>query len=105
MEEMGDRCEKVARQIRHRVAGEAIKDRIVSLHDPDARPIRKGKLGKLTEFGFVSQLAEVTENIKAGSRLLDRLLQQLARLGRELEHLLLGLARAPADRPGNSPQL
>jgi IS5 family transposase len=57
LEEMADRCEKVARQIKQRVAGEPIKDRIVSLHDPDARPIRKGKLGKPNEFGFVSQLA------------------------------------------------
>jgi transposase, IS5 family len=62
LEEMADRCEKVARQIRRRVAGEPIKDRIVSLFDPDARPIRKGKLGKPNELGFVSQLAEVTEN-------------------------------------------
>ena len=46
LEEMADRCEKVAAQIRQRVKGEPIKDRIVSLHDPDARPIRKGKLGK-----------------------------------------------------------
>ena len=46
LEEMADRCEKVARQIRQRVAGEPIKDRLVSLFDPDARPIRKGKLGK-----------------------------------------------------------
>jgi transposase, IS5 family len=46
LEEMADRCEKVARQIDKRVAGEPIKDRIVSLADPDARPIRKGKLGK-----------------------------------------------------------
>ena len=46
LEEMADRCEKVARQIRQRVKGEPIKDRIVSLFDPDARPIRKGKLGK-----------------------------------------------------------
>ena len=46
LEEMANRCEKVARQIRQRVAGEPIKNRIVSLHDPDARPIRKGKLGK-----------------------------------------------------------
>ena len=68
MEEMADRCEKVARQIRQRVADEPIKDRIVSLFDPDARPIRKGKLGKPTEFGFVSQLAEVTENTKPGAR-------------------------------------
>ena len=68
IQEMADRCEKVVRQIRQRVQGEPIKDRIVSLHDPDARPIRKGKLGKPTEFGFVSQLAEVTENTKPGAR-------------------------------------
>jgi len=48
LEEMADRCEKVADQIRQRVKGEPIKDRIVSLADPDARPIRKGKLGKPT---------------------------------------------------------
>jgi transposase, IS5 family len=51
MQDWADRCEKVARQIRQRVAGEKITDRIVSLHDPDARPIRKGKLGKPTESG------------------------------------------------------
>ncbi len=68
LEEMADRCEKVAGQIRKRVAGEPIKDRIVSLFDADARPIRKGKLGKKTEFGFVSQLAEVTEHTKRGAR-------------------------------------
>jgi IS5 family transposase len=68
LEEMADRCEKVAGQIKQRVAGEPIKDRIVSLHDPDARPIRKGKLGKKTEFGFVSQLAEVTEHTQRGAR-------------------------------------
>jgi transposase, IS5 family len=46
LEELADRCEKVVRQIKQRVAGEPIKDRIISLSDPDARPIRKGKLGK-----------------------------------------------------------
>jgi transposase, IS5 family len=68
LEEMADRCEKVAVQIRQRVAGKPIKDRIVSLHDPDARPIRKGKLGKKTEFGFVTQLTEVTEHTRRGAR-------------------------------------
>jgi transposase, IS5 family len=68
LEEMANRCEKVARQIKRRVAGEPIKDRIVSLYDPDARPIRKGKLGKPNEFGFVSQLAEVTEHTQRGAR-------------------------------------
>ena len=68
LEELTDRCEKVARQVRQRIAGEKITDRIVSLTDPDARPIRKGKIGKPTEFGYVSQLAEMTEHTKTGAR-------------------------------------
>jgi IS5 family transposase len=68
LEELADRCEKVASQIKQRVAREPIKDRIISLSDPDARPIRKGKLGKPNEFGYVSQLTEVTESTKRGAR-------------------------------------
>jgi IS5 family transposase len=68
LEELTDRCEKVASQIRQRIAGEKITDRIVPLTDPDARPIRKGKIGKQTEFGYVSQLAEVTEHTGRGAR-------------------------------------
>ena len=68
LEELADRCEKVASQIKQRVAGEPIKDRLVSLCDRDARPIRKGKLGKPNEFGYVNQLCEVTENTKRGAR-------------------------------------
>jgi len=61
-------AEKVARQIRQRLAGEKITDRLVSLADPDARPIRKGKLRQPTEFGYVVQLAEVCENTRRGAR-------------------------------------
>jgi transposase, IS5 family len=87
LEQWADRCEKVARQIRQRVAGEPIKDRIVSLFDPDARPIRKGKLGTPNEFGFVSQLAEVTENTKPGARGL--ILPASTELGNPAEDTLL----------------
>jgi IS5 family transposase len=69
-EEMTDRAQRVATQIKQRLAGEPIPDRLVSMFDPDARPIRKGKLGKPNEFGYVTQLAEVTENpgaARAGS--------------------------------------
>jgi hypothetical protein len=38
----------VAEQIDRRVRGVRITDRLVSIADPDARPIRKGKLGKPT---------------------------------------------------------
>jgi len=45
-----------------RLAGEPISDRLVSLHDTDARPICKGKLSKRTEFGYVHQAYEITQN-------------------------------------------
>ena len=61
LEGLADRCEKIAVQIKHRVTGEPIADRLISLSDPDARPIRKGKLGKPNEFGYVTQLAVVTQ--------------------------------------------
>ena len=32
--------------------------RLVSLHEPDARPIRKGRLGKPIEFGFKAQVMD-----------------------------------------------
>ena len=68
METLAERGEKVVEQIRKRLAGEPISDRLISLFDPDARPIRKGKLGRPTEFGYVEQLAEVTPNTKPGTR-------------------------------------
>ncbi len=58
----------MTRQIRQRVAGEKITDRLVSMADPDARPIRKGKLRAPTEFGYVFQLCEITESTRRGAR-------------------------------------
>jgi transposase, IS5 family len=102
LEEMADRCEKVASQIRQRVAGKPIKDRLVSLFDPDARPIRKGKLGKPNEFGYVSQLAEVTENTKPGARGL--ILPASTMLGNPAEETLLPGTVAELRRLGIAPR-
>jgi IS5 family transposase len=46
------RGSRIVAQGRRRVAGERIESatRLVSLHDPDARPIVKGRLGKPVEF-------------------------------------------------------
>src|SRR5579863_5102189 len=46
LEQLADRCQRVADQVDRRVRGLKIPDRLVSIADPDARPIRKGKLGK-----------------------------------------------------------
>ena len=46
-------------QTRQRLRGDrVIPDRLVSLSDPDARPIRKGKPGRPTEFGYTVLLGE-----------------------------------------------
>jgi transposase, IS5 family len=68
LEALADRCQRVATQIQQRQRGEPISDRLVSLADPDARPIRKGKLGNPNQFGYVAQLAEVTANTRRGAR-------------------------------------
>ena len=102
IEELADRCEKVARQIKQRVAGEPIKERLVSLADPDARPIRKGKLGKPNEFGYVTQLAEVTENTKRGARGL--IVPSATAIGNPGEDSLLPHTVAELKRLGISPR-
>jgi transposase, IS5 family len=102
LEELADRCEKVSRQITQRVAGESIKDRIVSLADPDARPIRKGKLGKPNEFGYVAQIAEITEHTRRGARGL--ILPAATRLGNPAEDTLLPDTISELTRLGISPR-
>jgi transposase, IS5 family len=102
LEQLADRCEKVASQIKQRVAGEPIKDRLVSLADPDARPIRKGKLGKPTEFGYVAQLCEVTENTKRGARGL--IVPAATAIGNPGEDTLLPDTVAELKRLGISPR-
>ena len=37
--------------------------RLVSLHDPDARPIRKGRLGKPVEFGYKAQVVDNDDGV------------------------------------------
>jgi transposase, IS5 family len=66
---------RVAAQTRQRLAGETPPGatRVVSLHDAEARPIAKGRLGKPVEFGYKAQLVDnedgviVDHNIEAGN--------------------------------------
>ena len=102
LDELADRAEKVADQIRKRLAGERITDRLVSLSDPDARPIRKGKLGKPTEFGYVVQLAEVTEHTRRGARGL--ILPASSQIGARNESELLGATITEIDRLKRRPR-
>jgi len=59
LEETTTLTHRLLDQARQRLAGDrVIPDRLVSLADPDARPIRKGKPGRATEFGYTVPLGE-----------------------------------------------
>ncbi len=59
------RTAQVSGQTRTRLGGQtpASGTRLVSLHDPDARPIAKGRLGKPVEFGYKAQVVDNTDGI------------------------------------------
>jgi transposase, IS5 family len=102
LEELAERCEQVAAQIEQRVKGEPIKDRLISLSDPDARPIRRGKLGKPNEFGYVTQLAEITDNTRRGARGL--ILPAATAPGNRHENALLPQTVQELERLGLAPR-
>jgi IS5 family transposase len=56
---------KIAAQTRQRLAGTTPdgSTRRVSLHDPDARPIAKGRLGKPVEFGHKAQVCDNDDGV------------------------------------------
>jgi IS5 family transposase len=83
LEQTMDLAGRVAAQIKLRIEGRPIADRLVSMFDADARPIRKGKLGKPNEFGYVFQICEVTQNTRRGAR---------------------GFILPASTRPGNPPE-
>lgn len=57
-----DKAERVIAQTARRLSGEkTIPDRMISLSDVDARPIRRGKPQKPTEFGYKVSVADSPE--------------------------------------------
>jgi transposase, IS5 family len=65
LEKTAGLVEAVVAQTRLRLAGE-IPDgatRVVSLHDRDARPIRKGRLGIPVEFGYKAQVVDNLDGV------------------------------------------
>jgi len=60
-----ERTGTIVAQARTRLAGQTPQGatRLVSLHDADARPIRKGRIDKPVEFGYKAQVADNDEGI------------------------------------------
>jgi IS5 family transposase len=68
LDELGvlvERTTRVIAQARTRVNGQQPdgSSRLVSLHEPDARPIRKGRLGKPVEFGYKAQVVDTADGL------------------------------------------
>jgi IS5 family transposase len=59
------RTRRLVDQARARVAGGQPDGatRLVSLHEPDARPIRKGRLGRPVEFGYKAQVLDNADGL------------------------------------------
>jgi IS5 family transposase len=60
-----ERTRRIIGQARVRVDGATPPgaSRLVSLHDPDARPISKGRLGKPVEFGYKAQVVDNADGL------------------------------------------
>ncbi|ORB76754.1 DDE transposase, partial [Mycobacterium timonense] len=65
LDTMMQRTQRVVAQSRSRLAGVMPESatRVVSLHDVDARPIRKGRLGKPVEFGYKAQVVDNADGV------------------------------------------
>jgi IS5 family transposase len=63
---LAERVGRIAAQTLQRVVDGEVPDgatRLVSLHDPDARPIRKGRLGRPVEFGYKAQVVDNADGV------------------------------------------
>jgi IS5 family transposase len=75
LERLAERTAKIAEQCVQRIDGTTPDGatRVVSLHDRDARPIVKGRLGRPVEFGYKAQIVDnedgiiVDHNIELGN--------------------------------------
>src|SRR6266516_4900802 len=81
-------AERIAEQTQRRLAGQTnIPDRLVSLCDLDARPIRRGRLQKPTEFGYKVAL-EVHIGAPIDTETLDPVLRKAKRVGMRIRTVL-----------------
>jgi len=98
------RTGRVVEQARTRLRGEVPDGatRRVSLHDPDARPIRKGWLGKPVEFGYKAQIVDNADGVILDHNIEIGAPPDAPQLVRAIERITRRTGRAPravtADR-------
>lgn len=106
-----ERAQCVVTQTKRRVGGEtAIPDRMISLCDVDARPIRRGKIRNPTEFGYKVALGDTPEGFVVAHQVLEGnpvdaetlapVLQQAKNVGMRVKTVFAdrGYGREPTDQ-------
>jgi IS5 family transposase len=106
-----ERARRVIEQTARRLAGEkVIPNRVISLSDLDARPIRRGKPQRPTEFGYKVSIADTAEGLvvshqvhvgaPADADTLDAALEGVKRTGMRVGTVLAdrGYGNQTADR-------
>jgi IS5 family transposase len=97
LEVMLERSERVLAQARERLAGgmPESSSRLVSLHDPDARPIKKGRLGKPVEFGYKAQILDNIDGVVVDHSVHIGAVPDPGLLVPAVKRIVATLARAP----------
>ncbi len=96
--------EQIIGQTRQRIAGTTPDgaSRVVSLHDRDARPIAKGRLGKPVEFGYKGQVVDNDDGIVLDHQMHAGNPADAPQLAPAIQRIKDGTGRAPrsvtADR-------
>jgi IS5 family transposase len=89
--------EIVISQARRRVGGDMPdgSERTVSLHDKDARPIKKGRLGKPVEFGRKAQVADNSDGVVVDYEVFQGNPPDAPQLPRAVRRIKARFGRAP----------
>ena len=67
LQSLVDKTKQLLDQAKQVISGNRIiPDRIISIHDPEARPIKKGKLAKKVEFGYKVRIDETESGFVTG---------------------------------------
>src|SRR5215218_524520 len=75
--------------------------RLVSLHDPDARPIRKGRLGRPVEFGYKAQVLDNPDGIVLDHQVMVGNPPDAPLLGPAVKRVIARTGRAPRAVTGD----
>jgi IS5 family transposase len=98
------RVERIIDQTDQRLAGRVPEGatRLVSLHDPDARPIRKGSLRRPVQFGYTAQVVDNDDGVIVDYEIQAGNPPDASRLAPAIERITRRLGRPPdavtADR-------